>query len=69
VLITVPIFWLGWRLWRQSAGSLEAAAALGLYMAILVGAFLQPITIKAPGAIIAVALAVSWSPCARAGSR
>jgi hypothetical protein len=69
VLITVPIFWLGWRLWRQSAGSLEAAAALGLYMAILVGAFLQPITIKAPGAIIAVALAVSWSPRARAGSR
>jgi O-antigen ligase len=60
VLVSFPVLALGWRLWRQSAFDPTSAAAMALYVAILVGSVTGIVTAKAPGAIIAVCLAVSW---------
>ena len=60
VLVSFPVLALGWRLWRQSSADAVAAAAMALYVAILVGTVTGIVTAKAPGAIIAVCLAVSW---------
>lgn len=51
---------LGWRLWRQSRGSALAGTALALYATILVGIPVSIATAKAPGAIIAICLAIGW---------
>lgn len=61
VLLGTALLGLGVRLWRQSAASLAAGAALAVYSSILLGMLCYPITAKAPGAIIATCLAVSWS--------
>lgn len=47
------------RLWRGSRTAVTASVALALYSAILLGMVCQPVTAKAPGAIIAVCLAIS----------
>jgi len=60
-LLGTALLGLGVRLWRQSAASPTAGAALAVYSSILLGMLCYPITAKAPGAIIAVCLAVSWS--------
>ena len=60
VLVSFPVLALGWRLWRQSSADAVAAAAMAIYVAILVGTVTGIVTAKAPGAIIAVCLAVSW---------
>lgn len=60
-LLGTALLGLGVRLWRQSAASLAAGAALAVYSSILLGMLCYPITAKAPGAIIATCLAVSWS--------
>ena len=54
------------RLWRASRSDAVAAAALALLSAIVLGAFSHPIAAKAPGAIIAVCLAVAMRPAPRA---
>jgi hypothetical protein len=60
-LLGTALLGLGVRLWRQSAASLTAGAALAVYSSILLGMLCYPITAKAPGAIIAICLALSWS--------
>lgn len=60
VMLGGAVVALGVRLWRQSSRSGLAAAALSLFLAVLLGMSCYPITAKAPGAIIAVCLAVSW---------
>lgn len=64
-LLGSSLLGLGIRLWRQSASSLTAGAALAVYSSILLGMLCYPITSKAPGAIIAICLAVSWSVASR----
>ena len=59
LLLAVVLGGIGWRLWRGSSASGASAAALALFSVILLGAFSQPLGAKAPGAIIAVCLAVS----------
>ena len=51
---------LAWRLWRQARASPIAGAALALYSLVLLYLPLGIITLKAPGALIAVCLAISW---------
>lgn len=53
------------RLWRASRTDAAAAAALALLSAILLGSFSHPIAAKAPGAILAVCLAVAMRPMPR----
>lgn len=47
------------RLWRQSRTGVAASVAFALFSAILLGMVCQPVTAKAPGALIAVCLAIS----------
>jgi len=50
------------RLWRASRVDAVAAAALAVFAAVLLGSLSHPIAAKAPGAILAVCLAVSMRP-------
>lgn len=50
------------RLWKASRSDAVAAAALAVFSAILLGSFSHPIAAKAPGALIAVCLAVAMRP-------
>lgn len=66
--LSYALFALGWRLWRQSASDPMGAAALALFSLVLVAVPVSIVTAKAPGAIIATCLAISWavpSPPAR----
>jgi O-antigen ligase len=68
VFLSYALVALGWRLWRQSASDRAAAAALALFSLVLVAVPVSIVTAKAPGAIIATCLAISWavpSPPAR----
>ena len=60
---------LAWRLWRQSRTSRLAGAALALYATIIVGIPLSIVTAKAPGAIIGLCLAATWSAASAAQGR
>jgi hypothetical protein len=51
---------LAWRLWTQSRASPIAAVALALYSIVLVNVPFGIPTTKAPGALIATCLAISW---------
>lgn len=61
LLISYALFGLGWRLWKQSAYDRPAAAAMALFSLVLVAVPVSIVTAKAPGAIIATCLAVSWA--------
>ena len=59
LLLGTALVGIGVRLWRQSRTVALAGVALALYSAVLLGSVCQPVTTKAPGAIIAVCLAIS----------
>jgi hypothetical protein len=59
-LLGTLLFGLAWRLWKQSAGAPIAAVALALYSIVLVNVPFGIPTTKAPGALIATCLAISW---------
>lgn len=58
-LLGTALLGTGLRLWRRSRTVVTASVAFALHSAILLGMVCQPVTAKAPGAIIAVCLAVS----------
>jgi hypothetical protein len=59
-LLGTLLFGLAWRLWTQSRSSPIAAVALALYSIVLVNVPFGIPTTKAPGALIATCLAISW---------
>jgi hypothetical protein len=59
LLLGTALLGTGWRLWRRARTAVSASVAFALYSAILLGMVCQPVTAKAPGAIIAVCLAIS----------
>ena len=58
-LATVALWALAWRLWKRSAHDAALAAMLAIYAAVLVSSFVGIVEAKAPGAIIALAIALS----------
>jgi hypothetical protein len=60
VLLATLLFGLAWRLWSQSRTAPIAAVALALYAVVLVNVPFGIPTTKAPGALIATCLAISW---------
>ena len=58
-LAALAIWALAWRLWRRSSGDAALAAMLAIYAAVLVSSFVGIVEAKAPGAIIALAIALS----------
>lgn len=65
-LLAALLFGLAWRLWVQSRSSSLAGAALALYSTVMMNVPFGIATTKAPGALIATCLAISWL---RTGSR
>jgi hypothetical protein len=59
-LLATLLFGLAWRLWTQSRTMPIAAVALALYSVVLVNVPFGIPTTKAPGALIATCLAISW---------
>ncbi|MFM8731154.1 MAG: hypothetical protein ACKOGJ_01320, partial [Phycisphaerales bacterium] len=59
-LLATLLFGLAWRLWVQSRSSPLAGAALALYSIVLMNVPFGIATTKAPGALIATCLAISW---------
>jgi O-antigen ligase len=59
LLLGTALLGTGLRLWPRGRTAVPASVAFALYSAILLGMVCQPITAKAPGAIIAVCLAIS----------
>jgi hypothetical protein len=60
VLLATLLFGLAWRLWKQSCTAPIAAVALALFSIVLVNVPFGIATTKAPGALIAICLAISW---------
>ena len=60
VLLATLLFGLARRLWSQSCTAPIAAVALALYAVVLVNVPFGIPTTKAPGALIATCLAISW---------
>lgn len=58
-LATLALWLLAARLWRRSRGDAALAAMLAIYAAVLVSSFVGVVEAKAPGAIIALAIALS----------
>ncbi|MGA1057795.1 MAG: hypothetical protein ACO3Y3_08875 [Phycisphaerales bacterium] len=58
-LATLALWLLAARLWRRSRGDAALAAMLAIYAAVLVSSFVGIVEAKAPGAIIALAIALS----------
>lgn len=58
-LAAVALWALAWRLWKRSAHNAALAAMLAIYAAVLVSSFVGIVEAKAPGAIIALAIALS----------
>lgn len=65
-LLATLLLGLAWRLWTQSRTSALAGTALALYAIVLMNVPFGIATTKAPGALIATCLAISWL---RTGSR
>jgi O-antigen ligase len=65
-LLAALLLGLAWRLWTQSRTSAIAGTALALYSIVLMNVPFGIATTKAPGALIATCLAISWL---RTGSR
>ena len=59
-LLATLLFGLAWRLWTQSRTSALAGTALALYAIVLMNVPFGIATTKAPGALIATCLAISW---------
>ncbi|MFM8818106.1 MAG: O-antigen ligase family protein, partial [Phycisphaerales bacterium] len=59
-LLATLLLGLAWRLWVQSRSSPLAGAALALYSIVLMNVPFGIATTKAPGALIATCLAISW---------
>lgn len=60
LLLGTLLFGLAWRLWSQSRTVPIASVALALYSVVLVNVPFGIPTTKAPGALIATCLAISW---------
>jgi hypothetical protein len=59
-LLATLLFGLAWRLWTQSRTSALGGTALALYAIVLMNVPFGIATTKAPGALIAMCLAISW---------
>lgn len=59
-LLATLLFGLAWRLWTQSRTSALGGTALALYAIVLMNVPFGIATTKAPGALIATCLAISW---------
>jgi hypothetical protein len=59
-LLATLLFGLAWRLWTQARTSALAGTALALYAIVLMNVPFGIATTKAPGALIATCLAISW---------